>query len=69
MPPNRYAKPEVLAEIRRLKAALHREGAAYVCEPDPPGMWSKHGGKRWQNMSEEERARVVARLQKQRRPL
>lgn len=29
----------VMKEIARLKAALHREGANYVCEPDPPGMW------------------------------
>lgn len=62
MPPNRYATPEVLAEIQRLKAALHREGKAYVCEPDPPGMWSKHGGKRWQNMSAEEKEAAKAKL-------
>lgn len=44
MPPNRYARPEVLKDIRRLKAALHREGDDYRCEPDPPGMWGPEEG-------------------------
>lgn len=45
MPPNRYARTEVLAEIRRLKAALHREGEDYRREPAPPGMWRPEKGR------------------------
>lgn len=66
MPPNKPASAETLAEIARLKAALRKEGAAYVCEPEPEGLWSKHGGKRWQHMSREEREDLRARLRSSR---
>ena len=49
-------------EIARLRAALRREGSAYVCEPEKPRLWSQHGGKRWQSMDRDEKAAVRERL-------
>lgn len=66
MPQNNPANPETLTEIARLKAALRKEGASYVCEPEPEGLWSRHGGKRWQHMSREEREALRARLRSSR---
>lgn len=58
MKANRQPPPALLREIARLRAALRKEGSAYVCEPEKPRLWSQHGGKRWQSMDRDEKAAV-----------